>query len=364
MTGSEGAPAPKPSNPKPMTVDKKPGKTIDLDTRLTHIEQKLDSVISSSAAFQIPDTRCLSTGSSDEIDLRELWNGVWQGKWIIFTATFAFSVVSILYAISLPNIYKSEALLAPAVERSNAGISGLGGQLGGLASLAGVNLGGGVGEKTMLALEILKSREFISEFIQNNDLFVPLMAAEKWESSTNRLVLDADIYDKVTKKWVRDTKLPISPEPSSQESYKRFMGLFNVSQDKTTNYVTVSVEFYSPYMAKSWVDMLIQEINQKIKEREVEEAKRSIKYLSEQLKKTALADMKTVFYQLIEEQMKTVMFAEVRDEYIFKTIDSSIVPELKTKPSRALIVILGMMLGGILSVIAVILVTFLRVKEI
>ena len=60
--------------------------------------------------------------------------------------------------------------------------------------------------------------------------------------------------------------------------------------------------------------------------------------------------MQTIFYQLIEEQTKTIMLANVRKDYVFKTIDPAIIPEEKDKPKRALIVILGTMLGGMLSI--------------
>jgi len=63
--------------------------------------------------------------------------------------------------------------------------------------------------------------------------------------------------------------------------------------------------------------------------------------------------MQTVFYQLIEQQTKTIMLAEVSQEYVLKTIDPANAPEEKAKPNRALIVILSTMLGGILSVLIV-----------
>ncbi len=61
-----------------------------------------------------------SQSTDDEIDLRELFGALWKGKWIIIATTFVFAVGAILYALSLPNIYKSDALLAPA-ESSNGG---------------------------------------------------------------------------------------------------------------------------------------------------------------------------------------------------------------------------------------------------
>ncbi len=78
--------------------------------------------------------------ADDEIDLRELFSAIWAGKWLIVCVTAIFAVASVFYALSLPDVYKSEALLAPASDSSGMKVPG---QLGGLAALAGVNLGGG-----------------------------------------------------------------------------------------------------------------------------------------------------------------------------------------------------------------------------
>ena len=60
-----------------------------------------------------------------------------------------------------------------------------------------------------------------------------------------------------------------------------------------------------------------------------------------------------IFYQLIEEQTKNMMLTMVKKEYVLKTIDPAQVPDTKAKPKRSLIVVLGTMLGGILSVLIV-----------
>ena len=58
-----------------------------------------------------------------------------------------------------------------------------------------------------------------------------------------------------------------------------------------------------------------------------------------------------VFFQMIEEQLKNKMLAEVQDEFVFKVIDPGVIPEEKAGPKRALICVLATMLGGILSVL-------------
>ena len=49
----------------------------------------------------------------DEIDLRELFGVLWAGKGIITAITAFAAALSVAYALFLPNIYESKALLAP-----------------------------------------------------------------------------------------------------------------------------------------------------------------------------------------------------------------------------------------------------------
>ena len=291
--------------------------------------------------------------ADDEIDLRELFAVIWQGKWIIIAITALFAVASFFYAINQPNIYKSEALLAPAEEQQGGGLGALAGQFGGLASLAGVNLGGGSSNKAQLAIEVLKSRQFTSDFIQKHNILADLMAAKTWNMQTNTIVYDNEMYDSQNDKWVREVKAPFKPEPSMQEAYKEFSKIISASTDKESGMVKISVEHVSPTVAQQWVDWLIKDINQTMKQRDVLEAIKSTDFLTQQLEQTKIADIRAVLYKLVEEQTKTIMFAKVRDEYVFKTIDAALVPEEKFKPKRALIAILGTMLGGMLSVIII-----------
>ncbi|OXR99880.1 Wzz/FepE/Etk N-terminal domain-containing protein [Shewanella algae] len=307
---------------------------------------------------QHPDAQfAVNTMRDDEIDLRELFSVIWQGKWLIAGVTLVFAVASVVIALMLPNTYKSEALLAPASEEQGAGgLAGLASQFGGLASMAGINLGGKGGtDRTQLAIEVLKSRQFIGDFIEKHQILPELMAVDKWNMADNTLSFDSDVYVQESKTWVRKVNLPFQPKPSLQEAYKEFLKIFNVNKDNETGMINISVEHRSPFIAKQWIDWLIADINLAMKERDVYEATRSTEFLNKQIELTNVADIRTILYKLVEEQAKTIMFAEVRDEYVFKTIDPAFIPEEKAKPKRALIVVLVTLLGGVLGLAAVLL---------
>jgi len=288
----------------------------------------------------------------DEIDLRELFSVLWNGKKLIIGITAIFALVSVFYALSIPNQYRATALVSPA-EGSGGGLSGALGQLGGLASLAGVSIGGGESSEAQVAQEIMRSRGFIEEFISENNLAVEVFAAEGWDMGSNQLEINSDIYDVDSLLWVRDAPAGKTAEPSGWELFKKFSGMFSVSEDKKTGMVSISVEYFSPELAKEWVDRLVIGINQHMQSRKLEKVNINIQYLEAQIQKTSIAEMREVFYTIIEEQIKSKMLAEASPEYAFFTVSPAMVPEEKSQPKRALICILGTLLGGMLATLIV-----------
>lgn len=281
--------------------------------------------------------------NNDDIDVSVLIKILWKGKLLIFLVTSAFTIISAIYAITLPNIYKSEVVLSPVSEQGGVQI---GGQLGGLAALAGVSLGSSAGgDKTALALELLKSRDFVSRFIESNNLYVPIMAAVGWDRINNKLIINSDYYNEENSSWIREVDPPFFAKPSNQESFEEFKKIYSVNHDKTNGTVTIAVEHYSPYVARDWVDILVKRINEEIRQQDLSEAQRSINYLNAKIKETNLADVKVVLYSLVEEQTKKIMLANIRPEYVFKTIDPPVVAELEVKPKRVLIVFLAFILS-------------------
>ena len=299
----------------------------------------------------------------DEIDLRELFGVLWACKIKIIAITVVFAVASVIYALSAPNQYKATALLAPA-QSDGGGLSGALGQMGGLASLAGISLGGGESGEAQIAQEIMKSWSYIEGFIAENNIAVEVYAAQGWSKGSNELQIDADLYDTETKTWLveNDNVGEVGP-PSSWKLFESFSKRLAVSEDKKSGLVSVSIEYYSPQMAKQWLDMYVAAINAHMQQRQVEKVTNNINYLQAQIEKTSIAEMREVFYTIIEEQTKNKMVAEASPDYAFVAVSPSMVPEQKSQPKRALICILGTLLGGMLSVLLVLVMHYARKSD-
>ncbi|CCQ10325.1 lipopolysaccharide biosynthesis [Pseudoalteromonas luteoviolacea B = ATCC 29581] len=290
-----------------------------------------------------------------EIDLKSLLNVIWKGKWFIILFTACFMAFGVWYALKQPNVYTASALLAKVDDGNSGGLSGLKSEFGGFAALAGVSLGSKSTANTDIAMPILKSRQFLNQFVTKYDLKGVLMATQSWDPITKEFQYNLDIYDPTTKAWKVNPETNRSFEPSVAEVRDFMLGsLLSFEEDNKKGLVTIFATHYSPQLVKQVTDLLILEINQTIQDTDILEANTRINYLKKALSETPIADMQRIFYQLIEQQEQKKMLAQTQTQYVFKVIDPAIVPKYKSGPKRALIAIGASFAGFILSLFAVI----------
>ncbi|NOU01165.1 MAG: hypothetical protein HOO95_06290 [Gallionella sp.] len=275
----------------------------------------------------------------DEIDLREIWRVLVKYKRMIMFATFGAAIVAAGISLQLPNIYRAEVLLAP-VQDDNAKSGGMAaalGGLGGLASLAGISMGSGGSAEENLA--ILRSREFLWKFVQDNKL-MPIFFEDEW--------------DEVQKKWKES-------DPKKQPGQMDVARLFDkevlgVNTDKKSSLVTVTIEWKDPVLATAWADQLITQLNQYLRQEAIARSEANLKYLNEELARTQIEEMRKTLYDLIGREQRNAMLANAQRQFAFRVLDPAVVPDKKIKPKRTIIVLLAALMAGFMAV----LVAFIR----
>lgn len=286
----------------------------------------------------------------EELTVTDLLVRLWKYKLKIVLVVSVFAVGSIIYALSMPNMYRSTVVAVPAESNNQDALSSIAGQFGGLASLAGVNLGSGNSNLT-LTLETIESREFLTSIIEKHSLKEELFAVDGWSYISKEYSYDNDIYDVAEGKWVRDVELPKVAEPSLLESYVELKKQFlNIQHDPKSNVIQVSVTHYSPYFSQKLATLIVKELNSLMRKRDIEEAVASITYLTGILNETSISSVQGVFFSLIEQQEQKRMLASIQEEYALKVIDPAVVAEEKNSPKRASIVVLGCIIGFLFSV--------------
>lgn len=280
---------------------------------------------------------------NDEIDIREIFLSLWERKKLILFITSFAAITSVLYSLSLPNVYTSKSLLAPSAPEDS--LTTKFGGFATLGSIAGVTLPSDPGSKSMEAIERMKSFDFFSEYFLPNIQLEDLMATKEWIPKENSLVYDKKLYDEGSGKWVRKVSYPKTVTPSQQEAYKVYRDIFTISEDSNSVFLTLSIEHQSPHVAKLWLDIIINQINNSMIKRDAEQAKKSITYLNETAISTNIQSLKEVIANLLEKEMQTLMLTASNEDYVFKKIDPPLVPEIKSGPSRSIICILGTFFG-------------------
>ena len=292
----------------------------------------------------------------NELDIAQFFLLLWDYKKFIVVFTGIIALMSVFYALSIPNTYRSQVLLSPVQAQGSGGIGSSLGSLGGLASLAGINLPSMSGDSKAEALAVLRSHSFISNYIVSRDLMASLMAATGWDDESNKLIINSSVYDEDKKKWV--SKRGGNAKPSLQEAVRSFRAISEVGNDKKTGFITIHVDSFSPDVARQWVDWLVEDINEFMRVQEVTRATKSLAYLNEQVSKTKVSEIKNVLSELIKSETQVIMMSESTPEYMFRTIDPAIAPEIKLGPKRSIICIVSTIIGGIISVLITLLIHY------
>ncbi len=289
----------------------------------------------------------------DQLDFAEVFRFFWGRRVTIVSLVSLSAVLSVLYALSLPNIYEANAVLSPKTETQSSSLGGLASSLGGLAGFGGFNIasGGGI-TKEVLAIEKAKSFDFFKNYLYAS-ITPALFAFDHWDEVEKEEIFDVNLYDVALKKWVVDGGLEDIPPISAQEAYRKFSSIFYIEQSGEDGLIRLSVEHQSPKIASDWLALVIESINGATKREDVEEAERAVRFLSESQKKSSLVAIDEVFGQLIEEQTKIIMLANVSKEYVFNTIEPPYPPEERKSPNRSMICVLGVFLGFLFSIIVV-----------
>jgi uncharacterized protein involved in exopolysaccharide biosynthesis len=268
--------------------------------------------------------------ANEKISLRQIWRIIWRGKLTVIAATMIFALGSIAYALLAKEIYRAEVLLAPAAEQSTPMI---GGQLGGLAALAGVSVGEG---NDVVALAVLQSREFARDFIEQLDL-LPVFFEDEWDAEQDR--------------WLEDDP---TEAPDVRDGVKFFHEeVFEVSEERGTGLVTLAIEWTDPDIAAEWPSTLVLRLNDRLRERALQEAETNVAYLQSEMASATLVTLQESIGRLLEAELPKLMLARGKEEFAFEIVDSAVPPRERVRPKRALTAIIGTMLGGLLGIFIV-----------
>jgi uncharacterized protein involved in exopolysaccharide biosynthesis len=256
---------------------------------------------------------------------------LWQNRWLVVVTTAVSVGLSLIYVFTARDWYRADVLLKMADTRSIQGLSGQLGGLGGLAGLAGIDLGD---NKSAEALAVLKSREFIGSFIEDQNL-LPVFFADKWDAAGNRWK-SSDIKD----------------QPDIRDAVRYFNGkILKVLEDKKTGLITLSVEWTDAKTAAAWANLLTDRVNDRMRQRALTEGESIMMYLKQELTATNVVTLQQSIGRVLEAELQKVALAKATKEFAFRIIDHAQVPKWRARPQTVPIVAAAFLIGVMISIL-------------
>lgn len=272
-----------------------------------------------------------SQSGGSEIDAVELVEAMWSARWLVAMITGLTTLLCLVYVLVATPWFRAEVVLVAA---NNKDLPGGLAQFGGLASLAGINLGTQAG--TEEAVAVLKSREFVHDFIVEKNLLT---------------VLFADEWDATAKKWKKQDPLD---QPDIRDAVDYFdKDVRSVDEDKKSGVVVLGITWKDPNAAAEWANALATRVNDRLRGRAQALAERNISYLESEIANTNVVTMQQSIGRVLEAEMQKLLMARGNEEFAFKVVDRAVPPKEHARPKRLLVVLAGFMAGGIISVLVV-----------
>ena len=229
-------------------------------------------------------------------------------------------LVSILYALMLPNIYRSTAILSQTQSKFSTNFEGFesSGFTGGLSSILGEVSSGNVSQ-TDLALKTLVSRDFFQILYQDEIFLKEVFKNSNFINSKND-----------------DFKV----KPSQNIAYKYFYSeIFNVFKDRKTGFIYLYVDHQSPQSAQIIASIILEKINIYIREDALRRASNSYSYIKEQLINTNIVEVRNILAKLAERELQIMILTQSDEDYAFNVIQSPFVPTDKDRPRKSVVAI-------------------------
>lgn len=276
----------------------------------------------------------------DEINLLDLLIVLAKHKNKIIGVPFIAALITAGVSLMMPNVYTATTKFLPPQSSQGGGaalLSQLGGQLGALGGLAGGALG-----------------------IKNPaDMYIAFLSSRPVEE---KLILKFDLQKKLEHEFITDTR-------------KYLDGVTKISSGKD-GVITIEVDDEDPRLAADMANFYLDELKHIMSTNAVTEAAQRRQFFENELKPArdkltsaqltldrvpttslkyldALREMKyrEALWEVLVRQYEAARLDEAKDAVFIQVVEPAVTPERKSKPKRALLVILAALASGFLMVL-------------
>ncbi len=295
----------------------------------------------------------------DEIDLRELWQTIVRGKKIIIAIVVIVMSLTVVYALKLPNVYKSEMVLIPTSKDSGPSLGGL----GGLAAMAGVSIGGGGSMTPDVAFNsLLKNYDFMQQFVQKNKILEHYSNPDIDNNYVFALGMRG-VYDFF--KSSSDETVLKNQADAIFSVVKRVRSNFSIASDKKTGLITISYSDSDRTYPPKVINAFLKDASKYLVDNNLRIIDNKLHYFEKEMQKVDAFELRKSLSGMISKILQDKVMMQSKVYYQCDVLTEPAVAYIKdkTKPKHALIVVVAFVTSIILGVFLVFVLEFIKKEE-
>ena len=283
-----------------------------------------------------------------DLDIREFIATIIAGRWLLVLSSLSFGLFGVWLASTSPDMYRSEAIVIvnPETMNDTSSSTNMPRALLGLATLSQGSLRP---SRVDIALEILQSREFLVSFARNRSMVPDLLAVDRWDPTTGKLILDSNLFDVEQFKWIQWSGEGHF-KPTDEDIFVSLLPRVIVERkNDNRGILKISLEHQSPLLAKQWLEWIVHDLNQRMRTDSSNRAADTVARVTDQIGTVSDVDARNFLFDIIRTQTMARMLAEGHENYVFEMLDPPNLPNSRVRPRKVLIVSRWLALGAMIA---------------
>jgi uncharacterized protein involved in exopolysaccharide biosynthesis len=263
---------------------------------------------------------------------------MYRSRKIVTTSVFLMvTSLFIASAYLIEDKYQANALLKYSEEDTGSNYS-ISSPLGGLGSLAGMNLSGNSTDPIEYSIAVIKSRDFLGSLLDKPGVKKNLIASKKYNKADKTTLFNEKIFNIQTNAWIKDIDF-------LRIHKKYYLKNLTLTKNRSNGFLTISFNHISPEFSKYFIDLIIKELNESISVVDIENSEKRLELLLQKSTEKSIKDVNNAILRLIENELKNIAYSKTKVEYMLETIDPAYVPMKPFYPNRVLIILMGILAG-------------------
>ena len=337
----------------------------------------------------------------DEIDLVALVKTIWAGRKLIYYSVGIAILIGLIIAFTSPVKYSAQATLLPSAEKKGGGL----GNLSALAGMAGINLGGMMGDASGIPSElypqVMGSYPFLKELIHQKFHF------EKYAEP--RSLYDYRMADSIPSiggtilkytiglPWTLKNAIfsgkkegiaqtidygVLSPSEEELGILLEAQGMLTAEVDKKSGLVSITAEASEPVLAAQYVQKGVELLQKYVIDYKTQQARQNLDFVQQRFDEKKVEyenaqqaffdfkdghrnmvtervdleyqrlsdayDMASAVYKGLAQQLEQARIAVKEETPVFSVLEPVKVPQEKSAPKKSMILVVSIFLGGFL----------------